>query len=81
VAAGQISSDTVLPHKCGVPPGYGTPHLCGSEEVACTFRALSVRSKIATRQRFVSFFMQKARDSMDFFAAQKNTFFFKLLMV
>ena len=22
----------VLPHKCGVPPGYGTPHLCGSEE-------------------------------------------------
>src|SRR5947208_13088990 len=21
----------VLPHKCGVPPGYGTPHLCGSE--------------------------------------------------
>jgi hypothetical protein len=23
----------LLPHKCGVPPGYGTPHLCGSEEV------------------------------------------------
>jgi hypothetical protein len=23
----------VLPHKCGVPPGYGTPHLCGSEEL------------------------------------------------
>src|SRR5439155_26756170 len=22
----------VLPHKCGVPPDYGTPHLCGSEE-------------------------------------------------
>ena len=22
----------VLPHKCGVPLGYGTPHLCGSEE-------------------------------------------------
>ena len=22
----------VVPHKCGVPPGYGTPHLCGSEE-------------------------------------------------
>ena len=22
----------LLPHKCGVPPGYGTPHLCGSEE-------------------------------------------------
>ena len=21
----------LLPHKCGVPPGYGTPHLCGSE--------------------------------------------------
>jgi hypothetical protein len=50
VAAGQISSDTLL------------PHLCGSEEVSCTFRALSVRSQIATRQRFVSFFMQKARD-------------------
>jgi len=23
----------LLPHKCGVPPGYGTPHLCGSEEL------------------------------------------------
>ena len=23
----------VLPHKCGVPPGYGTPHLCRSEEL------------------------------------------------
>jgi hypothetical protein len=22
----------VLPHECGVPPGLGTPHLCGSEE-------------------------------------------------
>jgi hypothetical protein len=44
-------------------------------------RALNVRSKIATRQRFVSFFMQKARDPTAFFAAQKNTFFFKLLMV
>jgi hypothetical protein len=22
----------VLPHKCGVPSGLGTPHLCGSEE-------------------------------------------------
>jgi hypothetical protein len=22
----------VLPHECGVPLGYGTPHLCGSEE-------------------------------------------------
>jgi hypothetical protein len=30
---GQISSGTLLPHKCGVPPGYGTPHLCGSEEL------------------------------------------------
>jgi hypothetical protein len=23
----------LLPHKCGVPPGYGTPHLYGSEEL------------------------------------------------
>src|SRR6185503_18567079 len=23
----------LLPHKCGVPPGYGTPNLCGSEEL------------------------------------------------
>jgi hypothetical protein len=23
----------LLPHKCGFPPGYGTPHLCGSEEL------------------------------------------------
>jgi hypothetical protein len=30
--AGQISSGTLLPHKCGAPSGYGTPHLCGSEE-------------------------------------------------
>jgi hypothetical protein len=22
----------ILPHKCGVPLGHGTPHLCGSEE-------------------------------------------------
>ncbi len=22
-----------LPHKCGVPVGVGTPHLCGSEEI------------------------------------------------
>jgi hypothetical protein len=23
---------TPLPHKCGVPVLFGTPHLCGSEE-------------------------------------------------
>jgi hypothetical protein len=23
----------LLPHKCGVPRGDGTPHLCGSEEL------------------------------------------------
>jgi hypothetical protein len=23
----------LLPHKCGVPLGDGTPHLCGSEEL------------------------------------------------
>src|SRR2546426_8545444 len=31
--AGHISSGPLLPHKYGVPLGYGTPHLCGSEEV------------------------------------------------
>src|SRR5260221_2839490 len=28
----KFFSNRVLPHKCGVPPTPGTPHLCGSEE-------------------------------------------------
>jgi len=35
-----------LPHKCGVPVGFGTPHSCGSEEFCraptrLTFRRLA----------------------------------------
>jgi len=34
--AGQISSDTpVLPHKCGVPPGYGTPLYAAAKNSSC----------------------------------------------
>src|SRR5438105_13512108 len=36
----------VLPHKCGVPLGYGTPHLCGSEEFCRAPVALSVEGRI-----------------------------------
>jgi hypothetical protein len=32
----------LLPHKCGVPTGYGTPHLCGSEELC---RALTAEKR------------------------------------
>src|SRR5258706_13262686 len=31
----KFLSNRVLPHKCGVPPTPGTPHLCGSEELSC----------------------------------------------
>jgi hypothetical protein len=38
----------VLPHKCGVPPGPGTPHLCGSEEFClATFCAAPVLLSLA----------------------------------
>src|SRR6266481_674097 len=44
----------LLPHKCGVPPGYGTSHLCGSEELC---RAPSPVSIIGFPLHFQSDFL------------------------
>ncbi len=42
----------LLPHKCGVPPCYGTPHLCGSEELCRAPKSISVaRISAATSRR------------------------------
>src|SRR5258707_13253941 len=40
----------MLPHKCGVPTGPGTPHLCSSEEFCLTPRAALLLRFQAPRQ-------------------------------
>jgi len=37
-----------LPHQCGVPPGDGTPHLCGSEELCRAPESASVGQGVAS---------------------------------
>src|SRR5436190_18401105 len=42
-----------LPHKCGVPVGVGTPHLCGSEEICLAARVTARHSRRTTDRRFL----------------------------
>ena len=42
----------LLPHKCGLPPGYGTPHLCGSEEL-CRAPFEEIQTLLVLKQRYI----------------------------